>query len=146
MNLYCAAVRALALIILIKSLHCAAGESPFRPRSSQESATTEFLLLAGAEDRVPGAPPAPLPSAPLPQNEDCSDTGCLCQGYVNAPALVIPQPEIALEAWLAQAVVASWHAPQCWAMRIGWLWHLDDFPDRHLSGRMQRQWYSSLTI
>ncbi len=132
-------LRALALVILTKSFYCAAVESQFDLRDSQRGAAE--LCCSPAEDRD-----RPLPVPPLPTSEDCADTGCLCQGFVHPPVIAIPQPEMSADQSMAQPAVGSNGIGLAGVVRINWLWHLDDFPDQHRSGRTHRLWIGSLTI
>lgn len=131
----------LALIILVKSLNCVIGESVFLG-GPEDISTTE---AAGALELA--TPVAPL--HPGPAEQGCTDSGCLCKGFVEAPEIVVPEPSESLDDWsqlarvfdqLAKANASVNNCPQ--RLRPG-----DPlFADTSPSGRGLRQQFASLTL
>lgn len=131
----------LALIILVKSLNCVIGESVFL-------GDQEPRFLGGmAAAHQPAEPIAPL--QPGPAEQGCTDSGCLCKGFVETPAVALPEPSESLDDWnrltalfgqQPKAIVADATCPH--RLRPG-----DPlFADTSPSGRQLRQQHSSLTL
>lgn len=131
----------LALIILVKSLNCVIGESVFQG---------EHLLIppAGlAKAQLLAMPVAPL--HPGPAEEGCTESGCLCKGFVEAPEVIVPEPTESLDDWsqltgiFARLLTAS-HPATAPVLRL----RPGDplFADTSLSGRDLRQQYAALTL
>ena len=131
----------LALIILVKSLNCVIGESVFL--SGEEFAFAGEIAVA----QQPPPPIFPLHSDPLEQG--CTDSGCLCKGFVEAPEVVVPVPTESLDDWSQLAGAFAQISPLADALtaRPQRLRPGDSlFADTSPSGRALRQQFASLTL
>jgi len=131
----------LTLIILIKSLNCVIGESVFL-------GGPEFVSTGVTA----GAPQPTLPIVPLhpdPVEQGCTDSGCLCKGFVEAPEVVVPEPTESLDDWsqLAGSFAHLTDLTPSATMRPQRLRPGDSlFADTSPSGRTLRQQFASLTL
>jgi hypothetical protein len=131
----------LALIILVKSLNCVIGESIFL--GGEESASLGVVAVA----QQPAKPIFPL--HPDPVEQGCTDSGCLCKGFVEAPEVAVPVPTESLDDWsqLAGAFAQISHLADALTARPQRLRPGDSlFADTSVSGRALRQQFASLTL
>ena len=131
----------LALIILIKSLNCVIGESVFL--GGEEFTYAGEVVVA----QQPAIPTDPL--HPDPAERGCTDSGCLCKGFVEAPEVVVPEPTESLDDWsqLAAAFAQLSNLSDAAATRPQRLRPGDPlFADASPSGRALRQQFASLTL
>ena len=131
----------LALIVLIKSLNCVIGESVFL--GNEEFTFAGEVVVA----QQPAKPIEPL--HPGPAEKGCTDSGCLCQGFVEAPEVVVPEPTESLDDWsqLAGAFAQFSILSDAAMTRPDRLRPGDSlFADASPSGRTLRQKFASLTL
>lgn len=131
----------LALIILIKSLNCVIGESQYAADNLPGQTSVPTLAL-------PSASPV-VPLHPDPEEQGCTDSGCLCKGFVEAPEITVPEPTESLDDWSLIAAILMQSAgnqlalnPQAQRLRPG----NSLFADTSPSGRALRHHHSSLTL
>ncbi len=131
----------LAAIIVIKSLNCVIGESLFSPNLSHGS------VAAWTTFDVEASPAGPL--HPPTGEQGCTDSGCLCNGFVEAPEVTVPEPAQSLDycfqltAELVRfSAGANDASPPIRLCRPGG----DLFADSSPAGRSLRLWIDSFTI
>ena len=131
----------LALIILVKSLNCVIGESVFL--GGEEFTYAGEVVVV----QQPAIPTDPL--HPDPTERGCTDSGCLCKGFVEAPEVVVPVPTESLDDWsqLAGAFAQISHLADALTARPQRLRPGDSlFAGTSPSGRALRQQLGSLTL
>lgn len=131
----------LALIILIKSLNCVIGESQYAADNLSSQTSVPTLTQPSISPLVP--------LLPDPAEQGCTDSGCLCKGFVEAPEITVPEPAESLDDWRLIAAILSKSGgnqltlyPQSHQARPG----NSQFADTSPSGRALRHHHSSLTL
>ena len=131
----------LAAIIVIKSLNCVIGESLFNSGLSQVPGTAGATLDLAATPAGPLHPPA--------GEQGCTESGCLCKGFVAGPQVAVPEPNESLDDCFQLATVSNRNLlglnSQPFQRRLcrpgG-----DMFADTSPAGRSLRLWLDSFTI
>lgn len=157
MNLSRTTTVLLAAIIVIKSLNCVIGESLFAPSLSHGSVAAwamldTALLDTALLDTAMLDNSAAYPAGPLhpPAGEQgCTDSGCLCNGFVEVPEVTVPEPVQSLDELFRLAAMPirglaglPCPLPQARLCRPGG----DLFADTSPAGRSLRLWIDSFTI
>lgn len=131
----------LAAIIVIKSLNCVIGESLFNSSRTQSSGA------AGATLDLAASPAGPLHSPAGEQG--CTESGCLCKGFVAGPQVAVPEPSESLDDYFQLTATSHRNLPglnfqpcQRRLCRPGG----DLFADTSPAGRSLRLWLDSFTI
>jgi hypothetical protein len=131
----------LAAIIVIKSLNCVIGESLYGPSLSHSSVATWAMLDTTASQAEPLHPPA--------EDQGCTDSGCLCKGFVAVPEVTVPEPSQSLD-YLFQlsAILIRGVAGAERSLSQVRLWRPGGvlFADTSPAGRTLRLWMDSFTI
>lgn len=131
----------LAAIIVIKSLNCVIGESLFAPSLSHGSVAAWAMSDTSTSPAGPLHPPA--------GEQGCTDSGCLCNGFVEVPEVTAPELSQSLDDLfqLAAVTIRGSASPnrspsQARLCRPGG----NLFADTSPAGRTLRLWIDSFTI